>query len=61
MREKRERVILPFLHPFSTNAPLMDKPGSSFSPVKYLKNTCGRVTSKVKMQVFDLHLRTPAF
>ena len=36
------------LNPFSTNVPLMQKPGSWFLIEKYLKNTCGRV--------IDLHL-----
>ena len=31
-------------HLFSTNVPLMDKPGSWFLLAKWLKNTCGRVT-----------------
>ena len=30
--------------PFSTNAPLIEKPGSWFLLAKCLKNTCGRVT-----------------
>ena len=34
-----------YFNPFSTNVPLMDKPGSWFFPEKCLKNTCGRVTS----------------
>ena len=29
------------INPFPTNVPLTDKPGSWFSPVKSLKNTCG--------------------
>ena len=29
--------------PFSTNVPLMDKPGSWFLLAKCLKNTCGSV------------------
>ena len=32
------------LNPFSTNVPIMDKPGSWFLLAKCLKNTCGRVT-----------------
>ena len=35
--------ILSMLNPFSTNVPLMDKPGSWFLLAKCLKNTCGRV------------------
>ena len=41
---------------FSTNFSLMDKPGSWFLLAKCLKNTCGRVTFQVKMQVIDLHM-----
>ena len=33
------------VNPFSTNVPLLDKPGSWFLLGKCLKNTCGRVTS----------------
>ena len=33
-----------FMNLFSTNFPLMEKPGSSFLPAKCLKNTSGRVT-----------------
>ena len=36
-------MVLNILNPFSTNAPLTDKPGSWFSLAKCLKNTCGRV------------------
>ena len=32
------------LNSFSTNVPIMDKPGSWFLLPKCLKNTCGRVT-----------------
>ena len=32
------------INTFSTNAPLMDKPGSGFLLAKCLKNACGRVT-----------------
>ena len=39
------------LNPFSTNVPLTCKPGSCFLLAKCLKNTCGRVTFSVKMQV----------
>ena len=42
--------------PFSTNVPLTDKPGSWFLLAKLLKNTCGRVTFQVKMQVNKVHL-----
>ena len=31
-------------NPFSTNDPIMDKPGSWFLLAKCFKNTCGRVT-----------------
>ena len=31
------------VNPFSTNVPLMDKPGDWFLLAKCLKNTCGRV------------------
>ena len=44
------------LNLFSTNVPLTDKPGNWFLLAKCLKNTCGRVTFSVKMQVIDLHL-----
>ena len=44
------------LNPFSTNVPLMQKPGSWFLVAKCLKNTCGRLTFWVKMQVVGLHL-----
>ena len=44
------------LNLFSPNVPFMDKPGSLFLLAKCLKNTCGRVTFLVKMQVDDLHL-----
>ena len=36
--------VASYIKPFSTNVPLMDKPGNWFSPAKCLKNTCGRVT-----------------
>ena len=45
-----------YINPFSTNVLLMQKPGSWFLLVKCLKNTCGKVTFSVKMQVDDLHL-----
>ena len=32
------------INPFSTNVPIMDKPGSWFLLAKYLKNTCGKMT-----------------
>ena len=32
------------INPFSTNAPLTDKPGTWFLLAKCLKNACGRVT-----------------
>ena len=32
-----------FIHQFSTNVPLMGKPGCWFLLAKCLKNTCGRV------------------
>ena len=35
---------LEWINPFSTNVPIMDKPGSWFLLAKYLKNTCERVT-----------------
>ena len=38
---------------FSTNVSLMQKPGSWFSLAKCLKNTYGRVTFEVKMQVLE--------
>ena len=41
------------LNPFSTNVPFMGKPGSWFLLAKCFKNTCGRVTFSVKMQVID--------
>ena len=50
----KNKIIL--FNPFLTNVPLMDKPGSWFLLAKCLKNTCGRVTFQVKMQVDDLHL-----
>ena len=37
-------VIKDFINPFSTNVPLIDKPGSWFLLAKCLKYTCGRVT-----------------
>ena len=45
-----------YVNPFSTNVPITGKPGSLFLLAKCLKNTCGRVTFLVKMQVDDLHL-----
>ena len=45
--------ILTFCDPFSTNVPLMDKPDRRFLRANCVKNTCGRVTFKVKMQVID--------
>ena len=53
----RNRFALNWLafRPFSTNVPLMDKPGSWFLLAQCLKNTCGRVAFSVKMQVNDLH------
>ena len=44
------------LNPFSTNVPLMQKLVSCFLLAKCLRNTCGRVTFLVNMQVDDLHL-----
>ena len=44
------------INPFSTDVQLMKKPGSWFVLAKCLKNTCGRVTFYVKMQVDDLDL-----
>ena len=44
------------INSFSTNVPIMDKPGIWFLAAKYLKNTCRRVAYYVKMQVIDLHL-----
>ena len=41
------------INPFSTNVPFMQKTGSWFLLAKCLKNTCGRVTFSVKMQVDD--------
>ena len=43
-------------NPFSTNVPLKDKPVSWLLLAECLKNTCGRVTFQVRMQVIDLHL-----
>ena len=43
-------------NPLLTNIPLMQKSGSWFLPEKCLKNTFGRVTFYVKVQVIDLHL-----
>ena len=48
-------VVNIILNPFSTNVPLMDKPGSWFFLAKCLENTCGTVTCYIKMQVDDLH------
>ena len=48
----KNKIML--FNPFLTNVPLMDKPGSWFFLAKCLKNTCGRVTFQVKMQVDDL-------
>ena len=42
------------INPFLTNNLFMDKPGSWFLLSKCLKNTCGRMTFQVKMQVIDL-------
>ena len=46
-------------NPFSTNIPIMDKPGSCFLLPKCLKNTCGRPASLFKNvtlpQVFSKH------
>ena len=36
------------INPFSTNVPLMDKPGSWLLLTKCLKNTCGRVKFYLK-------------
>ena len=44
------------INPFLTNVPFMDKPDCWFLLAKCFKNTCGRVTFQVKMQVIDLHL-----
>ena len=38
-------------NPFSTNVPIMEKPGSWSLPVKCVKIIYGRVTFKLKMQV----------
>ena len=43
---------------FSTNVPLMDKPGSWFLLAKSLKNTSRRVIFSVKMQAIDLLVKT---
>ena len=49
-QERSHRVHAPLegfvtvINPFSTNVPLMDKPGCWFFLAKCLKNTCGRVT-----------------
>ena len=53
---RRDQRLFLKINPFSTNVTLMDKPRSWFLLTKCLKNTCGRVTFSVKMQVFDLHL-----
>ena len=47
-------------YPFSTNVPIMDKPGSWFLLAKCLKNTCGRSDilrkdAGKKMRVDELH------
>ena len=42
--------FLSLFNPFSTNAPLMNKPGNWFLLAKCLKNTCGRGD-----QIDDLH------
>ena len=39
----------------------MDKPGSYFLLAKSLRNTYGRVTFSVKMQVIDVTLRQVSF
>ena len=43
-------------NPFAANFPLMEKPGSWFTPAKCLKNTFERVIFYIKMQVNYLHL-----
>ena len=43
-------------NPFAVSFPLMEKPGSWFTPVKCLKNTFERVILYIKMQVNYLHL-----
>ena len=40
----KNRLQKYLLNPFSTNVPIMDKPGSWFLLVKCLKNICGRAT-----------------
>ena len=44
------------LNTFSTIVLIKDKSGSSFLLAKCSKNTSGRVTFQVKMQVIDQHL-----
>ena len=43
-RENLKEGCTEFINPFSTNVPVMNKPGSWFLLAKCLKNTCGRVT-----------------
>ena len=55
--------ILLKVKPFSTNVPLMQKPGRRVFLAKCGKNNCGRATFYVKMQVDDLkcHSSTGVF
>ena len=48
------KLVSSFINSFSINVPIMDKPGSWFLLSKCLKNSCGRMTFQVKMQVIDL-------
>ena len=50
------KSMLKLVNPFSTNVPFIDKSGSWILLANYLRNTYGRVTFYVKMQIIDLHL-----
>ena len=39
----KDFTVKTIINPFSTNVPIMDKPGNWFLLPKCLKNTCGRV------------------
>ena len=52
----QDRILTYFgVNPFSTNVLFMDKPSSWFLLAKCLRNTCGRMTFSVKMQVINLY------
>ena len=56
VRKLLQNFIGTLFNLFSPNIPFIDKPGSWFLLAKRVKNTCGRVTFLVKVQVTDLHI-----